>query len=496
MNSLNNKIDENIFLWAEHYSKSYKQCQEAIDYRSRISQFKKIPLTSIDIVLDRAFIINYLVKKYNYKSYLEIGCNLDDTFSKVLVENKVGVDPNSGGTIRLTADDFFEKNDQTFDIIFIDGLHKDYQVIKDVENSLQVLNKNGTIVLHDCKPLLEDEAQDDEYESRSGIWNGTVWKALIYLKSLNDIDIRVLDCDWGIGIVRKQTNTQKIVLKHNYKKLTWRQYKNNFDTWINSIFFSDLNLWLVNYKILFFITSHRQVCEINYCADFFNLFSYDLIKNSDIILYCNNINISEEILNKHLNKFPQKNKQLIHTSKNWGYLLGALEMLSDSYELFKNYDYVVSINPDVYITDHNKLLNILNKHYYDDNVFIVERLETPAYSNNTFQIDHHILKPKLLKTNVYQNFKNKDLQNQYNCHPEKMFYSLIVDNNIKFFDNGISYRGNRKIDPNGIWHCHDNGLVFNYLKNLKPKKSIKNFNLSWPRLLTLERLSTTFPWHW
>ena len=39
-----------------------------------------------------------------------------------------------------------------YDVIFIDGLHLEKQVIKDIGHALQHLNKNGTIVLHDCKP--------------------------------------------------------------------------------------------------------------------------------------------------------------------------------------------------------------------------------------------------------------------------------------------------------------------------------------------------------
>ena len=73
-----------------------------------------------------------MVTKNNYKSYLEIGCNKDDLFSKVSIEKKVGVDPNEGGNVRLTSDSFFNINTDTFDIIFIDGLHVYEQVKRDV----------------------------------------------------------------------------------------------------------------------------------------------------------------------------------------------------------------------------------------------------------------------------------------------------------------------------------------------------------------------------
>ena len=60
---------------------------------------------------DRRTIIQEIINKKNYKNYLEIGCYRDDVFSKIDCENKVGVDPVRGGTIRKTSDDYEkEKN--------------------------------------------------------------------------------------------------------------------------------------------------------------------------------------------------------------------------------------------------------------------------------------------------------------------------------------------------------------------------------------------------
>ena len=57
----------------------------------------------------------------------------------------VGVDPFSGGNIRMKSDDFFLQNKQSFDCIFIDGLHEYDQVCKDLENSLNCVNEKGII---------------------------------------------------------------------------------------------------------------------------------------------------------------------------------------------------------------------------------------------------------------------------------------------------------------------------------------------------------------
>ena len=50
------------------------------------------------------------INKQNYKSYLEIGCDNDENFSRISIENKIGVDPSKGGTLRMTSDEFFKIN--------------------------------------------------------------------------------------------------------------------------------------------------------------------------------------------------------------------------------------------------------------------------------------------------------------------------------------------------------------------------------------------------
>jgi hypothetical protein len=110
-----------------------------------------------DFVARRWDIVKYLITRYSYKQYLEIGCDNDETFSSIRALDLtlvVGVDPVSGGTHRTTSDDFFLGNQKLFDIIFIDGDHRALQVMKDIQNSLRFLSLGGSIVLHDCKLLL------------------------------------------------------------------------------------------------------------------------------------------------------------------------------------------------------------------------------------------------------------------------------------------------------------------------------------------------------
>ena len=50
---------------------------------------------------------------------------------------------------KTTSDNFFDNNQSYFDIIYIDGLHKYYQVKKDLNNALKFIKKDGTIICDD-----------------------------------------------------------------------------------------------------------------------------------------------------------------------------------------------------------------------------------------------------------------------------------------------------------------------------------------------------------
>lgn len=173
----------------------------------------------------RTDIINFLIEKNRYKSYLEIGLNDGVNYRSINCKFKCGVDPDTSKysddtTFSMTSDVFFEKRcDRKFDLIFIDGLHLEAQVDKDVENSLKFLSDSGTIVLHDCNPPTIYHARENLYDLSTparGKWNGTVWRSIVKLRTLrNDLDICVIDTDWGCGILKK-SSVDKRFLKNSY----------------------------------------------------------------------------------------------------------------------------------------------------------------------------------------------------------------------------------------------------------------------------------------
>ena len=70
---------------------------------------------NFDSKLTRSLIINNIIHKKKYETYLEIGCDKDILFNSIKIKKKIGVDPVSGGNIRMTSDDFFKNNRYKFD---------------------------------------------------------------------------------------------------------------------------------------------------------------------------------------------------------------------------------------------------------------------------------------------------------------------------------------------------------------------------------------------
>ncbi len=183
-------------------------------------------------------IIQKIINKKQYKNYLEIGCFKNETFDKINIDRKIGVDPISGGNIRLTSDDFFKKNKEMFDVIFIDGLHVYEQVKKDILNSLNFLNKDGILLLHDCLPQkIRDQMIPRSHEH----WNGDVWKAIVECRTLQNIDTYTCIADQGIGVIFKRTNQNILSLsKVNFKSIKFKDYYLNNKEYMNLIEVDDL----------------------------------------------------------------------------------------------------------------------------------------------------------------------------------------------------------------------------------------------------------------
>ena len=177
--------------------------------------------------MKRYDIINGLINKFNYQDYLEIGLDFAKNYLRVNCKNKECVDPyvydyqqtdeqlyirnfveENILTYKMTSDEFFVTipDDKMYDIIFIDGLHHEEQVGRDIINSLKHLRSGGAIVCHDCLPE-SYEAQLEEITTET--WNGSTWKAIPQLK-FQGITYVTVDTDCGCAVIQFEGDKSKL----------------------------------------------------------------------------------------------------------------------------------------------------------------------------------------------------------------------------------------------------------------------------------------------
>ena len=219
--------------------------------------------------MDKIHIINYFIKKNNYKKYLEIGIDNAVTFKEVNIDCKIGVDPNTSldGIVKKDSDTFFKENIEKFDIILIDGLHHSDQVYKDVVNSLNCLSKEGIIICHDMLPY-DEKMQMIPYSG--GVWTGDCWKAFVNLRrDRNDLEMITIDMDHGLAVIKKGSqNTIDINVEINYENFI----KNKKD-WMNVHSITDFYKTMGEQDVLKCLLNHYiefpNCPEINFCIGYY-----------------------------------------------------------------------------------------------------------------------------------------------------------------------------------------------------------------------------------
>jgi hypothetical protein len=184
--------------------------------------------------MNRTDILNFLIKKYSFNKYLEIGVrDSNENFNKIIINDKDGVDPFPVTPVKyqVSSDLFFSDyvNNKKYDIIFVDGLHTSEQVYKDIKNSLMCLNDGGFIIIHDCNPTQEYHTRSyDEYLKHRGIWNGDVFKGFIKIKKeLPEYSCFVVNEDYGCGIITKQHILKNKTFDLDINDINWKLFDIN-----------------------------------------------------------------------------------------------------------------------------------------------------------------------------------------------------------------------------------------------------------------------------
>ncbi len=180
---------------------------------------------------NRTALLNFIIANHSKKvecEYLEIGCASNINFDSICLTNKVGVDPDMGGTYRLTSDAYFKKYpDNKFDLIFLDGLHTYKQTKKDLVNALKVLNEGGVIVLDDFIPRDWKGHFTPRVQTQ---WNGDIWKISFELLNAKGLEFRILTIDGGQCVIfKKQKETYIPDSYDEFKDLPFQYLYENFD---------------------------------------------------------------------------------------------------------------------------------------------------------------------------------------------------------------------------------------------------------------------------
>lgn len=176
--------------------------------------------------MTRAELINTLITRYGYSSYLEIGVNTPRqpgySHTSVMAKVKHGVDPNVDTTYRMTSDAFFASCDGKYDIVFVDGLHLHEQVLRDVQNALRCLTPGGSLVVHDCCPTSE---RTQRRQRCTSVWHGDVWKAILTLRMTRpDLEIFTVNTDEGCAIIRTGSQQCYVPLP-SHDPYSWQYFR-------------------------------------------------------------------------------------------------------------------------------------------------------------------------------------------------------------------------------------------------------------------------------
>jgi hypothetical protein len=189
----------------------------------------------------RSDVINLLIQKRKYQTYLEIGFSTGENFTKIKCTRKVAVDPfvSHPHCIKKYSENYLTECIELgikFDCIFIDGDHRAEYVYKDAILGLQALNPNGVLVFHDVNPPDEWHTRPIEQFGAGDAWCGTAYIGFLQTISENQYHHFTIPEDYGVGII--DTSKEKEIEVSIPK--TWALFDKNRNRLLNFIKASDL----------------------------------------------------------------------------------------------------------------------------------------------------------------------------------------------------------------------------------------------------------------
>lgn len=184
--------------------------------------------------MTRTELINAVIKKNGYTSYLEIGMGTGRNFKFIRCQNKVAVDPDqtTKATVHMTSDEYFASTITKYDCIFSDGLHELDQARRDLINSWGFLKPGGTFMMHDTNPHSETitHVPRDSKE-----WCGDVYKLACQIGNPGKF---TYEGNYGVTVLKKQED-QGLLLSDVI--ITWEEFNKsrkellNLKSWEQSL---------------------------------------------------------------------------------------------------------------------------------------------------------------------------------------------------------------------------------------------------------------------
>ena len=109
----------------------------------------------------------FILNNFKTKKVVCVDVWEDSNFSEIQLnnfnnfKNNMNEFKNRFSSFQGTSDNFFSKNKEKFDLIYIDGAHEAMQVYKDINNAWDALSVNGIIICddyfyHDPKNMIEN----------------------------------------------------------------------------------------------------------------------------------------------------------------------------------------------------------------------------------------------------------------------------------------------------------------------------------------------------
>jgi len=198
------------------------------------------------------------------KTYLEIGVDTGATLALAeRSELAVGVDPVNAVRVRLpqnaklfqeASDEFFEKRrreavfgSRRVALAFIDGLHRFENALSDFANIESWADPNGTVVLHDCVPILPRAAAR---ERSTKFWVGDTWKLVPALRAYRpELKLTtVLAPPSGLVVVRRLNPGSRVLFERRseiiarFAELAFERAPGDFAPELNAVSNDDSGL--------------------------------------------------------------------------------------------------------------------------------------------------------------------------------------------------------------------------------------------------------------